>query len=110
MKRLWLLVIVLLTSLSSSPASARPNELAEAKRLFRAGAKAYDAGQFAAAVQAFDQAYELSPRAPLRFSAAQALKRQYTTERDPALLRKAQRYYREYTGSVKKGRRVKDAV
>ena len=110
MKR-WILVLAFaFVWLMAAAAGAQQNNLAEAKRLFRAGARAYDAGQFAAAVQAFDQAYELSPRPPLRFSSAQALKRLYTTERKPHLLKKAQGYYQQYVDEVKKGKRVKDAV
>ena len=107
MRWLWLVVVLVL---SSSSVFAQGDNLADAKRLFRAGARAYDAGQFAAAAKAFEQAYELSPRAPLRFSAAQALKRQYTIDRDPVLLSKAKTYFEAYIDEVKKGQRVKDAV
>lgn len=110
-QRRWpFLLSVIATLALTAPSLGQTNDLAAAKRLFRAGARAYDAGQFAAAVQAFDQAYELSPRPALRFSAAQALKRQYTLDRDPALLRTAQAYYQEYLRSEKQGKRVKDAV
>lgn len=106
MRRLWL---VLWLTLISASAWAQ-NDLAEAKRLFRAGARAYDAGQFAAAAQAFEQAYELSPRAPLRFSAGQALRRLYTVSRELEHLKKARRYYQQYVDEVKTGGRIKDAV
>jgi hypothetical protein len=110
----WLLALVLsLASLAfatSARAQPAPDKIAEAKRLFRAGARAYDAGQFEAAALAFEQAYELEPRPPLRFSAAQALKRQYVGDKKPELLHKAQRYYQEYIAAVKVGARVKDAT
>jgi hypothetical protein len=105
------LLVNLLVGLWAPPAAAQPRDaVAEAKRLFRAGARAYDAGQFAAAVQAFEQAFELSPRPPLLFSAAQALRRQYTLSGDPSLLHRAKRHYERYIAEVKSGGRVKDAT
>lgn len=91
-------------------AQTSPEDLARAKRLFRAGARAYDRGQFEAAAQAFEQAYELSPRIALRFSAGQARVRQYTTDREVENLRRAKEHFQAYVDEVKQGRRVKDAV
>ena len=93
-------VLVLLLATLWVPSVGADTNLAEARRLFRAGARAYDAGQFQAAVRAFDQAYELSPKPALRFSAAQALRRQYTVDQDPVLLRKAEAYYRQYVANT----------
>jgi len=47
----------------------------QAKGLFQQGAAAYDVGQFAKAYDYFTRASELSPRANLQFSRAQALRR-----------------------------------
>ncbi len=44
----------------------------EVQQAFDAGARAYESGQFEAAIQAFDQAYAISPREGLLFSLAQA--------------------------------------
>jgi PEGA domain-containing protein len=87
-----------------------PAERAESRELFRAGARAYDAGKFGTAVRAFDQAYELAPHPALRFSAAQALRRQYAEEPRAELLRKAQSYYEQYLRDVGQGGRRVEAA
>lgn len=82
----------------------------KARQLFRAGARAYDAARYDVAVEAFDQAYQIIPRAELRFSAAQALRRQHALKPDIALLKKARAYYRAYAAAAKTGSRVADAA
>lgn len=90
-------------------AAPTADEVARAKSLFRAGASAYKAGNFAAAVQAFDQAHAIDPKPAIRFSAAQALRRWYAVSEDAGHLLKALAYYREYLDEVKTGGRVLDA-
>jgi hypothetical protein len=118
MKR-WLMLLLVVTIPLVAPATfgqvapaskVSPADIAEARRLFRAAARAYEAGRFDVAAQTFDQAYELAPRAAIRFSAAQALRRLYASDPDPAHLQKALAYYRQYLDEVKEGRRVKDAA
>jgi len=87
-----------------------PQKMAEAKQLFRAGARAYRAGKFAFAVQAFEQAYDIAPRPALRFSAAQALRRQHALDGSIELLHKAKRYYQHYLDAVPQGGRRLDAA
>jgi len=82
----------------------------QARTLFNAGAQAYEAGQFVAAAQAFEQAYNLSPRAGILFSMAQAWKRQYFIDRNPANLQRAVKLYRDYLGKVEQGGRRSDAA
>lgn len=111
MRRFALLLTLLGALFVAVPAAGQEaDNRAEAKRLFRAAARAYDAGRFDVAAQTFDQAYELVPRAAIRFSAAQSLKRLYAIDPDPAHLQKALGYYRQYLDEVKEGRRVKDAA
>ena len=99
-----------LVSLGGPRADAQAaDEAPRARALFRAGASAYKAGNFAAAVQAFDQAHALDPKPAIRFSAAQALRRWYAVSEDPAHLVRALQYYREYLGAVTTGGRVLDA-
>ncbi len=102
-----------LATFVAHPAQAQPApsgaSTARAKSLFRAGASAYKAGNFSAAVQAFDQAHALDPKPAIRFSAAQALRRWYAVSEDPAHLVTALSYYREYLDEVKTGGRVLDA-
>jgi hypothetical protein len=96
---------------SSSVVAAQPAEaIAEAKQLFKASARAYQVGNFAAAVKALDQAYELAPRPELRFSAAQALRALYADKRQATDLRKAAAYYLQYLAEVKEGGRRTDAA
>jgi hypothetical protein len=116
-KRGWALALAAL--LGAAPLSAQtapparqptPAERMESRELFRAGARAYDQGKFATAVRAFDQAYELAPSPALRFSAAQALRRQYAEDPRPELLRKAQSYYEQYLRDVGEGGRRVEAA
>jgi hypothetical protein len=96
-------------ALSVTTASAE-DATAQAKVLFNAGAQAYEAGQFPAAIQAFGEAYRLSPRPGILFSMAQAHKKQYFVDRQPAHVREAVRLYREYIAKVEQGGRRGDAV
>src|SRR5258708_21049766 len=47
-------------------------DLAKARATFDAGGRAYDAGNYAAALQAFEQAYAMTGRDNIVFSIAQA--------------------------------------
>ena len=94
----------------AASATASADQVAEARTLFNAGAQAYEAGQFVAAAQAFEQAYKLSPRAGILFSMAQAWKRQYYIDRNPANVQRAVKAYRDYLGEVTQGGRRADAA
>jgi hypothetical protein len=111
--RLFYLLVALVVVSSSFTGSAEakptPAQREQAKKLFRAGASAYRVGNFAVAVRAFEQAYAIDPHPATRFSTAQALRRWYAKSEDPAHLRKALTYYREYLAVVKTGGRVLDA-
>ena len=54
-----------------------PSELERAKDSFKAGATAYAAGDYLAAIQALDAAYQLTPLPAIAFSLGQAERRQY---------------------------------
>jgi TPR repeat protein len=86
------------------------DDTARARSLFDAGARAYESGQFEAAIQAFEQAYAISPREGLLFSLAQAHRKQHAVTRDPQNLRAAVDHYRKYLAQVKEGARRKDAA
>lgn len=107
---IWMLGVIGVASAQEKKPKPTAAEVTEARRLFQSGARAYDAGRFDVAVQAFDQAYELAPRISLRFSAAQALRRLHTQDPNVEHLKKALSYYRAYLDEVKEGRRVKDAA
>jgi hypothetical protein len=108
MKRYGLFLALLL---SSGIASAQtPEKLEQAKALFNAGAQAYSIGQFTAAIQAFDEAYKITPRPAILFSLAQAERKQYFVDHQPKRLERAVDSYRRYVAEVAQGGRRADAV
>jgi hypothetical protein len=94
---------------ASAPAFGQGN-VDQAKMLFSAGAKAYESGQFNAAIQAFEEANRLVPKPQIVFSIAQAERRQYFLDKDPDKLRAAIKRYHEYVDAVKEGGRIADAA
>ncbi len=92
------------------PAVDEPGALARAKELFNAGARAYDAGHFEAAVQALEEAYRLAPRPAILFSMAQAERQHYTLSHDAAFLSRATLHYRQYVDQAPLAARRADAA
>lgn len=90
--------------------TARADDLAGAKASFEAGAQAFEAGNYVAASQAFEQAYALAPRPAILFSIAQAERKQYYVDQLASRLTKAEQLYRKYLASVPQGGRRDDAV
>ncbi len=84
----------------------------QAKVQFNAGAQAYSAGRYDAAVAAFEDAYRLSPKPQILFSLAQAERKNYFAggKRDPQMLVHAVAHYEQYVKEVKEGARVPDAA
>jgi hypothetical protein len=101
----------LLLAALSLPTSARADDLTDAKALFRAGVAAYTSGEFEAAIQAFRQAYAITPRPGLLFSMAQAHRRQFYAgeHRDRRHLDRAIASYRAYLEAVPTGGRRLEA-
>ena len=97
---------ILLQSATAAGASAPP---ATAKAFFQAGAQAYDAGRYAAAVEAFEEAYRLSPLPAILFSMAQAERKQFYVGQQTLFLDRALVHYRAYVES-KHATRLADAV
>ena len=93
----------------TAPAAAQDN-LERARMLFNAGAEAYGTGQYPVAIQAFQEAHRLSERPGLLFSIAQAYRQQYYVDKNPANVRGAIQYYRDYLSKVKSGARVGEAA
>lgn len=89
-------------------AAADPSD--QGRTLFNAGAQAYAAGQFTAAIQAFDECYRLDPRPGVLFSIAQAHRRQYYVDKRPEHLKLAIQSYRDYLSKVSDGGRRADAA
>jgi tetratricopeptide (TPR) repeat protein len=96
--------------LSLAPRFARADDLTDAKNYFKAGASAYSAGDYLAAIQALDAAYRLTPLPAIAFSLAQAERRQYFVSREPAHLLRAIELYRTYLKEVPTGGRRADAT
>jgi hypothetical protein len=104
----WAALLSLL--LAAPPARAQAGATEQAKTLFDAGAEAYEVGNFAAAIHAFESAYKLAPRPGIVFSMAQAHKRQYYIDKQADHLRAAIKYYREYVRRVEQGGRRGEAA
>lgn len=97
-------------ALEGSALAQDATALAQAKMLFNAGAQAYERGQYAVAIQAFEAANKIAPRPPILFAIAQAHRKQWTTNKQPDDLRLAVKYYRDYVDAVKEGARRDEAV
>ncbi len=84
--------------------------IAKAREYFRAGAQAYTVGEYAAAIQAFEQAYALAPRPAVLFSIAQTERRQFFLNHDQKHLRRSIEMYRKYVAEETQPARKADAV
>lgn len=110
-KGLRSLLVVLLLVCSARAVQAQPTvDLERAKASFRAGAAAYAAGEYPAAIQALAQAYELTPLPAIAFSLAQAERRQFFADRDPHHLERAIELFRRYVAQEPTGSRRADAL
>jgi hypothetical protein len=105
-----LLAAGLAVLLLPSPARAADDALGQAKTFFNAGAQAYDAGRFGAAVQAFQQAYALAPRPAILFSMAQAERKAWFVDKHIDDLKHAIEHYHAYLNQVPTGGRRGDAA
>lgn len=107
MKRGWLIALCWLALVR--PALAQGPDLERAKDSFRAGASAYAAGDYLAAIQALDLAYEITPLPAIAFSLAQAQKKQYFRDNQPQHLQRAITLFRRYLEQEPHGPRREDA-
>lgn len=94
----------------ATPLVAQDAVVAQAKASFKAGAAAYEMGDYLAAIQALEAAYGLTPLPAIAFSLAQAERRQYLIGRDPGHLTRAIELYRRYLREVGSGGRRADAL
>jgi hypothetical protein len=101
---------LLAVGLVAPQAWADPTELGAAKESFNAGAIAYAAGDYLAAIQALEAAYRMTPLPAIAFSLAQAERRQYFVSHEPAHLVRACELYRRYLVEVPVGGRRADAT
>jgi tetratricopeptide (TPR) repeat protein len=96
-------------SFTVSVAAQQPSDLERAKASFKAGANAYAAGDYLAAIQALETAYELSPLPAIAFSLAQAERKQYFVKEERAHLERAVMLFRRYLEQEPRGGRREDA-
>ncbi len=97
--------------LGTLAASAEPeSDVERAKQSFKAGATAYAAGDYLAAIQALDAAYQLTPLPAIAFSLGQAERRQYFVDHAPAHLTRAVSLFRRYIEVAPGGSRRADAL
>jgi tetratricopeptide (TPR) repeat protein len=92
-----------------SALAQQPGDRERAKASFRAGANAYAAGDYLAAIQALEAAYELTPLPAIAFSLAQAERKQYLEKKERQHLQRALELYRRYLEQEPNGARVDDA-
>ncbi|HMI85830.1 MAG TPA: PEGA domain-containing protein, partial [Polyangiaceae bacterium] len=91
-------------------AFAQTDAVERAKASFKAGATAYAAGEYLAAIQALDAAYALTPIPAIGFSLAQAERRQYFVAHEREHLDRALLLFRRYVEQVPTGGRRADAL
>lgn len=108
-RRGWSTLLFVLT-LSSRGVAQTPADLSRSRELFRAGASAYAAGDYAAAIQALESAYELTPLPAIAFSLAQAERKQYLIEGSEQHLERAVSLFRRYLEEAPSGNRRADAL
>jgi hypothetical protein len=98
--------------LGLQPPAGEPSaaDLAKARAIFDAGGRAYDSGNYAAALQAFEQAYTIAGRDNIVFSIAQAHRQAFVMTQDPEHLAKAITAYKQFIASGKAGARKGEAV
>jgi len=104
-----LLVLLARAALAQDP-SRDAADVERAKESFKAGATAYAAGEYLAAIQAFERAYELTPLPPIAFSLAQSERRQYFASHERPHLDRAITLFRRYVEQVTTGGRRADAL
>ncbi len=105
-----LAVVLTGTTAAAAAEKEKEREVETARRLFDAGAQAYAAGQFATAIQAFEQANRVVPNPAILFSLAQSQRRQYIIDKNPQHLRNAIKNFHAYLKQMPEGGRRVDAV
>jgi len=105
----WALALALGWCAARPAAAQEADDRERAKASFRAGANAYAAGDYLAAIQALDAAYELSPLPAIAFSLAQAERKQYGVKREREHLERALKLFRLYLEQEPNGPRKADA-
>lgn len=112
----WRLAVVAATAVATLMIAAgtaraeNKEDVGRAKDSFQAGATAYAAGDYLAAIQALEAAYALTPLPAIAFSLGQAERRQYFVAHDRKHLDRAIELFRRYVEQVPAGGRRADAL
>ena len=110
MKRAVLCLALCASSLPRPAFCQPPTTFERAKDSFKAGAAAYAAGDYLAAIQALDAAYQLTPLPAIAFSLGQAERRQYFVDHSRPHLDRAVSLFRHYIDIAPGGSRRADAL
>ncbi len=110
MKLLRSTVLALIVASPLTAWAESRDDIERAKESFRAGAAAYAAGEYLAAIQALEEAYAVTPLPAIAFSLAQAERRQYFVAHEREHLERAISLYRLYIEQVPSGGRRADAL
>jgi hypothetical protein len=105
----WCSAVAVCWLFLAGPAFGQGPDLERAKESFRAGASAYAAGDYLAAIQALDLAYEITPLPAIAFSLAQAQRKQYFRDHQVQHLQRALTLFRRYVEQEPQGARLEDA-
>ena len=90
----------------AAPTPSAPAASADATAYHRAGVAAYRAGDYPAAVAAFEEAYRLGRQPDSLFALAQAYRKVYVDDHDPGILLRTVELYRLYLAQAPDGRQA----
>jgi hypothetical protein len=102
-------VLTALLALATPSRAQDASDLERAKASFKAGANAYAAGDYLAAIQALESAYAITPLPAIAFSLAQAERKQYFVKEERAHLLRALALFHAYLEQAERGARRDDA-
>jgi hypothetical protein len=91
-----LLCLILFSTVLSVATRAAADDRARARQLYQQGHAAFAAGHFDEAARLFESGFAASPQPKLLWNAAQAHRKQFEIDRDPAALRRARALYHNY--------------
>ncbi len=103
MKTIAILTLALLPSVLGPSLALAEGEPTPGRKLFDAGQRAYKIGDFKAAIEAFEQSFQVEQKPGLLYSIGQAHRRQYAIDRRAGHVAVAIRHFREYLTAVQTG-------
>jgi hypothetical protein len=110
MKGRVFVAMMLMAVVPTTVMAQQAEDVERAKASFKAGATAYAAGEYLAAIQALEAAYALTPIPAIAFSLAQAERKQYFVAHEREHLDRAIALFRRYVEQTPTGGRRADAL